>query len=192
MDFDRVLEKCGNFGPYQWVVLLLFGYTNIMSSMHYFSQTLISFTPEHWCYHPQMENKSFDEIHDIYQQLPSPHCTMLDSVDGNGSAVAADGLLCREWIYKKEAGYESITMEVSWKSECGVKKCEVVDLLKYAIEGYLSGKHGIFNDIQRRTTSIFLMGQNLLKPLRKFCLCEIGLLQGLSNISHRKISSLRL
>ncbi|XP_073819672.1 organic cation transporter-like protein [Musca autumnalis] len=114
MDFDRVLEKCGNFGPYQWVVLLLFGYTNIMSSMHYFSQTLISFTPEHWCYHPSLENKSFEEINNIYQQLPSPHCTLLDKLEENGTAVPAEGLLCREWIYKKEVDYESITMELNW------------------------------------------------------------------------------
>ncbi|XP_061391954.1 organic cation transporter-like protein [Musca vetustissima] len=114
MDFDRVLEKCGNFGPYQWVVLLLFGYTNVLSSMHYFSQTLISFTPEHWCYHPELGNKTFDEIHNIYEDVSSPHCTLLESVDANGTAVAAQGLLCRQWIFKDEVGYESITMELGW------------------------------------------------------------------------------
>lgn len=48
MDFDRVLEKCGSFGRFQFVILVLYGYTNILSSLHYFSQTLITFTPEHW------------------------------------------------------------------------------------------------------------------------------------------------
>lgn len=48
MDFDRVLEKCGSFGRFQFVILILYGYTNILSSLHYFSQTLITFTPEHW------------------------------------------------------------------------------------------------------------------------------------------------
>lgn len=48
MDFDALLEKCGNYGRYQFVLLLVYGFTNIMSSMHYFAQTIISFTPEHW------------------------------------------------------------------------------------------------------------------------------------------------
>jgi len=47
MDFESVLEKCGSFGRYQFVLLGLYGYTNILSSLHYFSQTIISFTPPH-------------------------------------------------------------------------------------------------------------------------------------------------
>lgn len=48
MDFPDVLEKCGSFGRFQKVILLLYGYTNILGALHYFSQTLITFTPEHW------------------------------------------------------------------------------------------------------------------------------------------------
>lgn len=48
MDFSDVLEKCGSFGRFQKVILLLYGYTNILGALHYFSQTLITFTPEHW------------------------------------------------------------------------------------------------------------------------------------------------
>lgn len=48
MDFPDVLEKCGSFGRFQHVILLLYGYTNILGALHYFSQTLITFTPEHW------------------------------------------------------------------------------------------------------------------------------------------------
>jgi len=48
MDFSEVLDKCGNYGRFQVVILLLYGYTNILGSLHYFSQTLITFTPEHW------------------------------------------------------------------------------------------------------------------------------------------------
>lgn len=115
MDFDRVLEKCGNFGRYQWVILLLYGYTNIMSSMHYFSQTLISFTPEHYCYHPQLENKTFEEIDKIYHHFSSPQCTLLERIEENGTAVAMTHGVCRQWFYKRENGYESITTEVSWR-----------------------------------------------------------------------------
>lgn len=48
MDFDAVLKKCGNFGCFQFLIMLCFGLTNLLSSMHYFAQTIISFTPQHW------------------------------------------------------------------------------------------------------------------------------------------------
>lgn len=48
MDADQILEKCGNFGNYQLVMLSLFGVINILSSIHYYSQTIINFVPEHW------------------------------------------------------------------------------------------------------------------------------------------------
>uniref|UniRef100_A0A1I8PMZ9 Major facilitator superfamily (MFS) profile domain-containing protein n=1 Tax=Stomoxys calcitrans TaxID=35570 RepID=A0A1I8PMZ9_STOCA len=115
MDFNHVLEKCGNFGRYQWMLLLLYGCTNILSSMHYFSQTLISFTPEHWCYHPQLANKSFEEIDKIYKQFKRPHCTLLEKFDDeSGIATPAEGSECREWFYRRQDGYESITTELNW------------------------------------------------------------------------------
>ncbi|XP_075145744.1 solute carrier family 22 member 3 [Haematobia irritans] len=115
MDFDRVLEKCGNFGRFQWILLLLYGCTNILSSMHYFSQTLISFTPDHWCYHPQLANKSLEEIEKIYRQFSKPHCTLLENWDEQkGIAKPAESGECREWFYRSQDGYESITTELNW------------------------------------------------------------------------------
>lgn len=48
MDADRMLAKCGDFGRYQFVLLSLFGVINILSSIHYYSQTIINFVPDHW------------------------------------------------------------------------------------------------------------------------------------------------
>lgn len=48
MDVDKMLEKCGDFGRYQLMMLSLFGVINILSSVHYYSQTIIIFVPEHW------------------------------------------------------------------------------------------------------------------------------------------------
>lgn len=115
MDFERALEKCGNYGRYQLVVLLLYGYTNLMSSMHYFSQTLISFTPDYWCHHEQLENKTFSEISSIYKNFSNPHCTLLEFND-DGVFEKAEVGVCRKWFYKRENGYESITTEVSLNS----------------------------------------------------------------------------
>ncbi|KAH8278558.1 hypothetical protein KR018_005217 [Drosophila ironensis] len=95
MDLERILEKCGNFGPYQILLLGLYGWTNIVSSLHYFSQTLISFTPPHRCSVPS-EN---------YTSLET--CTF-QSFDG---AVTSQ---CKSWVYEKESNYESITTELDW------------------------------------------------------------------------------
>jgi len=53
MDFEEILAKCGNSSRYQFVLLALYGYLMIVVSMHYFSQNVISFVPDHWCYHEQ-------------------------------------------------------------------------------------------------------------------------------------------
>ncbi|KAL7728418.1 hypothetical protein ACLKA6_005177 [Drosophila palustris] len=114
MDFDRVLEKCGNFGRFQFVILILYGYTNILSSLHYFSQTLITFTPEHWCSHNDLDGLSAESLRSIYSNVTHPSCTLLEGVV-NGTAVeAADGETCENWIFERENGYESLTTELQW------------------------------------------------------------------------------
>ncbi|XP_017489623.1 PREDICTED: organic cation transporter protein-like [Rhagoletis zephyria] len=113
MDFDTVLEKCGNYGRYQFVLLLLYGCTNILSSMHYFAQTLISFTPEHWCYHEKLANASISYIRSIYGQTANPQCTLLEDIIDDQPVVSAVGN-CREWIYDYESDYRSITTDLKW------------------------------------------------------------------------------
>uniref|UniRef100_A0A0K8WDX1 Organic cation transporter-like protein n=1 Tax=Bactrocera latifrons TaxID=174628 RepID=A0A0K8WDX1_BACLA len=113
MDFDAVLEKCGNFGRFQYLILLCFAITNILSSMHYFSQTLISFTPDHWCYHAKLANASFDEIRAVYAQTQSPHCTLLDDIV-DGKPIVAEVGQCQQWIYEYEQGFRSVTTDLNW------------------------------------------------------------------------------
>ncbi|XP_018788100.1 PREDICTED: organic cation transporter-like protein [Bactrocera latifrons] len=120
MDFDALLEKCGNYGRYQFVLLLVYGYTNIMSSMHYFAQTIISFTPEHWCNHELLENLTYTEIREIYSQIENPSCTLLDDIV-NGTAVPSDFGECEDWIFKYENGYESVTTDLKWVCDDAVK-----------------------------------------------------------------------
>lgn len=113
MDFDTVLVKCGNFGRYQFVLLLLYGCTNILSSMHYFAQTIISFTPEHWCYHEKLANVSISYVRSIYAQTTDPQCTLLEDIIDDQPIVAAVGN-CAEWIYAYDRGYRSITTDLKW------------------------------------------------------------------------------
>ena len=50
LNIDDILEKCGDFNKYQFILMGLFSYINIITAMHYYSQTIISFVPEHWYY----------------------------------------------------------------------------------------------------------------------------------------------
>ncbi|EDW38545.1 GL12662 [Drosophila persimilis] len=114
MDFDRVLEKCGNFGRFQFVILILYGYTNILSSLHYFSQTLITFTPEHWCSHDDLMGLSAEDLRSIYSNVSHSSCTPLQGVI-NGTGIPADSSeICQDWIFERESGYESLTTELKW------------------------------------------------------------------------------
>ncbi|EDW14823.1 uncharacterized protein Dmoj_GI23107, isoform A [Drosophila mojavensis] len=113
MDFSRVLETCGAFGRFQHVILLLYGYTNILSSLHYFSQTLITFTPEHWCYHDDLKNLNSSDLRQIYANVTHKSCTLLEGVV-NGTGIAASSGHCQNWIFMREQGYESITTELKW------------------------------------------------------------------------------
>lgn len=45
---EDMLRECNDFGPYQYILLASFSVINILSSIHYFSQTIILFVPEHW------------------------------------------------------------------------------------------------------------------------------------------------
>uniref|UniRef100_A0A1B0BSA0 Major facilitator superfamily (MFS) profile domain-containing protein n=3 Tax=Glossina TaxID=7393 RepID=A0A1B0BSA0_9MUSC len=148
MDFERVLEKCGNFGRYQIILLLIFGYTNMMSSMHYFSQTLISFTPNHWCYHEKLANLSYEHINLFYKNLNNPKCTLLDDIVNDTNPVVAKVGECNEWFYEREQGYESITSELNWvcdrayQSAVGKSFFYVGSVVGTILFGILADKYG--------------------------------------------------
>lgn len=44
---DRMLRLAGDFGKCQLMLIFLFSFINILSAWHYYSQTIISITPEH-------------------------------------------------------------------------------------------------------------------------------------------------
>lgn len=113
MDFEEILAKCGNSCRYQFLLLALYGYLMVVISMHYFSQNVISFVPDHWCYHEQLANRSFDEIEEIYSRFEYPSCTRLETIDHNGGNHTVSSEKCNRWIYKYDFGYRSMNTEVS-------------------------------------------------------------------------------
>lgn len=112
MDFDQILAKCGDFHRYQFVLLLLFGIVNVIASMHYFTQTVISFVPDHWCYHDKLLNKSYEEIAEIYRNVENPSCTRLHDIDEINGNITISSEPCLRWIYKYDYGYQSMNTEV--------------------------------------------------------------------------------
>jgi len=48
LEVDKILEKCGDFSRLQMIMLLLFCVINVLSALHYYSQTIISFVPKYW------------------------------------------------------------------------------------------------------------------------------------------------
>nr|CAD7573319.1 unnamed protein product [Timema californicum] len=48
-DVDDMLSHAGDFGRYQILLMALFCIINVLSSFHYFGQTIISVVPEHRC-----------------------------------------------------------------------------------------------------------------------------------------------
>nr|XP_016937583.1 solute carrier family 22 member 6 [Drosophila suzukii] len=114
MDFEEILAKCGNSSRYQFVLLALYGYLMIVVSMHYFSQNVISFVPDHWCYHEQLANRSFAEIEAIYSQFERPSCTRLEKIDEDGQNHTQSTERCNRWIYKYDFGYRSMNTELNW------------------------------------------------------------------------------
>lgn len=119
MDFDQILARCGDFSRYQFLLLTLFGVINFIVSLHYFTQTVISFVPDHWCYHEKLVNKSFDEIAEIYAKFPNPSCTRLLDIDGANVTVSPES--CTRWIYKYDYGYRSMNTELNWVCDSAYK-----------------------------------------------------------------------
>ncbi|XP_017023331.1 organic cation transporter protein [Drosophila kikkawai] len=114
MDFEEILAKCGHSSRYQFLLLALYGYLMVVVSMHYFSQNVISFVPDHWCYHEQLENRSFAEIEAIYSGFEKPSCTRLERIDENGRNHTQSSKRCSRWIYKYDFGYRSMNTELNW------------------------------------------------------------------------------
>lgn len=113
LDIDGMLAKCGDFNRYQYMLMGIFCIVNILSSMHYYSQTIISFVPEHWCYSSSLSNLTISEIRDAYSVYDDPYCSPFNE-DQDG--------VCKKWIYNFDFGYKSMTSDVSLSRNMNIKK----------------------------------------------------------------------
>lgn len=119
VDIDAMLEKAGDFGRYQIFLMVLFSFVNIVSAFHYFSQTFISVTPEHWCNSTGFSDVGtfndtvFDQIRKYVGPLEDKSCTTFGPSGDQNDSVWAVVKCDSGWIYNRDNGFNSIVTEVS-------------------------------------------------------------------------------
>ncbi|EDW83858.2 uncharacterized protein Dwil_GK13458 [Drosophila willistoni] len=121
VDFEEILSKCGNSHRYQYMLLALYGYIVFIFSRHIFAQNVIGFIPDHWCYHEELENSTFEEIKAMYSQFESPSCTRLDAIDLVSGNVTISDKKCDRWIYDYDFDFVSINAEFNWVCDEALK-----------------------------------------------------------------------
>ena len=60
-DFDEVLDYIGGWGPFQYLITLIFFPFNIFLGYVLLSPILTLFTPPHWCLVPELANLTREE-----------------------------------------------------------------------------------------------------------------------------------
>jgi len=127
-DFDDVLQHVGGWGPFQYLLVLIFFPFNIFLGYVYLSPILTVFTPPHWCKVPDLMNLTREERKHlaIPQDLTAvggySQCTqyLVDwtniSIDTKSPAGESwpVGKCDSGWEYELEDYHTSITVEFDW------------------------------------------------------------------------------
>ncbi|KAH8344138.1 hypothetical protein KR084_005024 [Drosophila pseudotakahashii] len=98
LEVDKILEKCGDFSRLQLIMLLLFCLINVLSALHYYSQTIISFVPKYWC---------ADGLPASFEPPAESSCLPL-----NRNTSSSD--TCHSYDYELYMGYQSFPSEMDW------------------------------------------------------------------------------
>ncbi|KAH8360131.1 hypothetical protein KR093_010956 [Drosophila rubida] len=98
LEVDKMLVKCGDFSRIQWLMLLLFSLINLLSALHYYSQTIISFVPKYWC---------ADGLDADFEPPPKSSCLPL-------GANVSSSAKCHSYNYQLFMGYQSFSSEMNW------------------------------------------------------------------------------
>lgn len=123
MDVDKMLAYAGDFGRYQYLLMLLFSVINILSTFDYFGQLFIFVQPEYWCRLPEVAHLPLEETRRMWSPPEDSSCSRYDvnlttvgAVNGtpdwsgrNRTVRACDS----GWEYNLTDGYQSIVSEVS-------------------------------------------------------------------------------
>ncbi|XP_017084711.2 organic cation transporter protein [Drosophila eugracilis] len=98
LEVDKILEKCGDFSRLQLIMLLLFCLINVLSALHYYSQTIISFVPKYWC------------ADGLPANIEPPNESSCLPLNWNNSSTNT----CNGYDYELYMGYQSFPSEMDW------------------------------------------------------------------------------
>lgn len=121
LEVDKILEKCGDFGLMQVLMLLLFSLINVLSAMHYYSQTIISFVPKYWyvwehdcncCVY--LMNHTTHSSHRCADGLEPASETPQTSSCLPQSYNETNIGECKNYNYELFMDYESFTSDMNW------------------------------------------------------------------------------
>ena len=123
MDVDTMLAYAGDFGRYQYLLMLLFSVINILSTFDYFGQLFMFVRPEYWCHLPEMAHLQPEERRWMWSPAEDSSCSRYDTnlttvgvVNGTPDWSGKNRTMrsCDSgWEYNLTDGYQSIISEVS-------------------------------------------------------------------------------
>lgn len=97
---DTLLHNVGSMGKYQYLLMLLFSYINVISAFHYFGQIFIGIQPEYQCKLLDNENPSYVNV---------TSCSKITLLNNETFEQPCNS----GWNYKNYHGYQSIVQNVS-------------------------------------------------------------------------------
>ncbi|XP_064553024.1 solute carrier family 22 member 3-like isoform X2 [Drosophila montana] len=132
LEVDKILEKCGDFGRMQLIILILTSLLNVILAMHYESETIITYVPIFWC---------ADGLDSGAAPPNISNCHPLQTNSTNYSS-------CKHYKYESYMGYHSFVSETDWicddmwKLNVGSALYSLGSLLGTLVLGYMGDRVG--------------------------------------------------
>ncbi|XP_068972627.1 carcinine transporter-like isoform X1 [Bombus flavifrons] len=158
--FDDVLPYVGDYGRYQWLLLLSLLPYGVTYAFLYFSQFFITIIPtEHWCRIDELVNSNFTEeerikiaipatnVYPYYEQCQRKDLNFTELLKSDKSLSSLDfqtneTIKCTQWEYNfTQIPYPSIGTELDWvcDREYLVSTAQAIFFCGSIIGGFLVG-----------------------------------------------------
>ncbi|XP_030374609.1 organic cation transporter-like protein [Scaptodrosophila lebanonensis] len=165
LEVNKILEKCGDCNRLQFLMLFLFSFINVLSAMHYYSQTIITFLPKYWC---------ADGLASAEEAPSKSSCLPIDYNETSSDS-------CERYDYELYMGYESYASDMgwicdqAWKLTIGQSMFFVGSVVGTLLLGYLADRVGRLPILI--VANVIAMGGNMLTifgtTLPLFCLFRL-------------------
>ncbi|XP_018321665.1 organic cation transporter protein [Agrilus planipennis] len=173
VDVDVMLEHAGGFGKYQYILMGLFGFINVISGFHYFGQSFIFTIPSYHCVETNPQNGE--------EELEVFSCsTRVDNTSGVFEKP------CTKWAFNGSYGYISLTEELelicenSWKPALGQSVFFIGSVFGSLAFGALADHIGRLHVLVASNMFAFLGNLTTLLSSNLILLCLSRFLAGLA------------